>query len=255
MSYISDLTDSQWELIKNLLPIGCNAKIDRRALINAVFYVNKAGCQWRMLPKSFPKWTTVYSFFRRNEKAWRKIMDALTSSFQENQMNIDESVVVVDSQSVKTNSRFEKKALRGMRSPKWASQDPKWIPQGIKGVKRSIAVDKHGNILSIDITNANEHDSKIGVRMINDVISRYKNIDIVIADKGFRGTCVNYVNDVLGKIIHIGNKIRGYSRNIVERVFGWFTHYNRLNKCYEHTISSAKSMVVIASIMIMLKRL
>jgi putative transposase len=76
------------------------------------------------------------------------------------------------------------------------------------GIKRSIAVDKYGNILGIDITSANEHDNKIGVRVINEVLNSKKTeIDIVIADKGFRGTCVNYVNDVLGKIIHIGNRI------------------------------------------------
>jgi hypothetical protein len=82
-----------------------------------------------------------------------------------------------------------------------------------------------------------------------------QDFDIVIEDKGFRGTCVNYVNDVLGKIIHIENRIGKHIRNVVERVFGWFTHYNRLNKCYEYAISSAKSMIQIASIMIMLKRL
>lgn len=98
------------------------------------------------------------------------------------------------------------------------------------------------NTIIIDITSANEHDSKIGVRVINEALNNNK-IDIVIADKGFRGTCVNYVNDVLGKIIHIGNKLGKHSRNVVERVFGWFTHYNRLNKCYEYAISSAKSMI------------
>ncbi len=108
--------------------------------------------------------------------------------------------------------------------------------------------------MSIDITSANEHDSKIGVRVIQDIKMK-QDFDIVIADKGFRGTCVNYVNDVLGKIIHIGNRIGRRSRNVVERVFGWFTHYNRLNKCYEYAISSAKSMIQIVSIMIMLKRL
>lgn len=121
------------------------------------------------------------------------------------------------------------------------------------GVKRSIVVDKYENILEIDITSANENDSKIGVRVINEVLNN--KIDIVIADREFRGTCVNYVNDVLKKIIHIGNIIGKYSGNVVERVFEWFTHYNRLNKCYEYAISSAKSMIQITSIMITLKRL
>jgi hypothetical protein len=80
-----------------------------------------------------------------------------------------------------------------------------------------------------------------------------QDFDIVIADKGFRGTCMNYVNDVLGKIIHIGNRIGRRSRNVAERVFGWFTHYNRLNKCYEYAISSAKSFMFIRHAMTLLK--
>jgi hypothetical protein len=94
------------------------------------------------------------------------------------------------------------------------------------------------------------------VRVINELLNSKKTeIDIVIADKGFRGTCMNYVNDVLGKIIHIGSKVGKYSRNVVERVFAWFNNYNRLNKCYEHTISSAKSFMFIGHAMTLLKRL
>ena len=73
MIYDSDLTDAQWELIKDLIPVACNIKIDRRELINAVFYLTKTGCQWRQLPKDFPKWKAVYSFFermRRGRNAW-----------------------------------------------------------------------------------------------------------------------------------------------------------------------------------------
>jgi len=154
MGYPSDLTDSEWELIKDLIPVGSNAKVDRRSLINGVFYVVKTGCQWRQLPSEFPKWTTTYSFFRRNKAIWEKIMDNLTIKYKENSFDItDEIIIAIDSQSVKTNSRFEKKGYDGYKK--------------VKGLKRSIAVDKRGNILAIDITNANEHDTKIGVRVIS----------------------------------------------------------------------------------------
>ena len=93
--------------------------------------------------------------------------------------------------------------------------------------------------MSIDITSANEHDGKIGIRVICDTKIKY-NFDIVIADKGLRKKCVDYVNDILDKVFHIGNKIERHSRSVVERVFRWFTHYNRLNKCYEYSISSAE---------------
>jgi len=66
---------------------------------------------------------------------------------------------------------------------------------------------------------------------------------------------VDYVNNILGKIIHIGSKIGSFSRSVVERTFSWLNNFNRLNKCYEHTISSAKMIMTVASIMMMLKRL
>jgi|1048.fasta_scaffold78392_2 putative transposase len=93
MSYESDLTDSDWELIEGIVYVGASAKIDRRELINAVFYMKnafvhfardsrkiynfplrnlKTGCQWRQLPKDFPNWKTVYSFFMRMQKCIRK---------------------------------------------------------------------------------------------------------------------------------------------------------------------------------------
>ena len=84
MNYPSDLSDAEWELIKSILSVGNNAKIDRRSLINAVFYVIKTGCQWRQLLKNFPKWTTTYSFLKRNQVIWEKIADKLLKKSKEN---------------------------------------------------------------------------------------------------------------------------------------------------------------------------
>ena len=79
MRYPSDLTDKQWETIKHLVgkpdPRGANPVYDRREVINAILYLNKTGCQWRMLPAHFPKWQNVYNHFRRMEArgTWREI--------------------------------------------------------------------------------------------------------------------------------------------------------------------------------------
>jgi putative transposase len=67
-SYPTDLTDSQWELIKELIPAartgGRKRTVDIRSIINAIFYINAAGCAWRMLPHDFPPWQTVYGYLR-----------------------------------------------------------------------------------------------------------------------------------------------------------------------------------------------
>jgi len=83
MRYNTDLTDAQWNIIE---PLFCMEKRGRhfqkhtkRELINAVLYVNKVNCQWRLLPNDMPPWGAVWSFYRRCKESglWDKIMDAL----------------------------------------------------------------------------------------------------------------------------------------------------------------------------------
>jgi putative transposase len=82
VKYFSDSTNLQWQLIRQLLPqqsrLG-RRPIDCRRIINAILYVVRTGCQWRMLPKDFPNWSTVYGIFWRwrNEGTWLKVHDAL----------------------------------------------------------------------------------------------------------------------------------------------------------------------------------
>ena len=80
MRYTSVMTDSQWEIIKPILQgTKYRSLEEKREQINAVFYLVKTGCQWRNLPKDFPKWKTVYSFYRRAclNGIWDKIQKAL----------------------------------------------------------------------------------------------------------------------------------------------------------------------------------
>ena len=79
--YATDLTDDQWELILPLLPSsksgGRPREVNRRAIVNAIFYITAAGCAWRLLPHDFPKWKTVYHYFRqwRLDGVWMAIHD------------------------------------------------------------------------------------------------------------------------------------------------------------------------------------
>ena len=82
-AYSSDLTDDQWEIIKPLVPPdrsgGRPRQVDIRRVINAILYINRTGCQWRMLPHDFPKWKLVSYYFYtwRDAKIWTKVHDAL----------------------------------------------------------------------------------------------------------------------------------------------------------------------------------
>ncbi len=80
--YPSDVSDEQWRIIQRLLPKPARRgrkPLDRRRVLDAVLYVVRSGCQWRMLPRDFPKWSTVYGIFRRWRLAglWQQIHDAL----------------------------------------------------------------------------------------------------------------------------------------------------------------------------------
>jgi putative transposase len=110
--YDSDLTDEEWQRIRELIPrhppTGRLPVISKREIINAIFYVNKTGCQWRSLPHDFPKWSTVYGCYWLWTKngAWQPIVDALRRAVRVAEGKQPEpSAAIVDSQSVKTTEK------------------------------------------------------------------------------------------------------------------------------------------------------
>jgi transposase len=111
-AYDSDLTDAEWERIRPLLPPhppwGNDPYIPKREIVNAIFYVNKHGCTWRGLPHDFPKWQTVYGYFRqwRQMGVWETINDSLRRQVREAEGRKPEpTAAIVDSQSVKTTEK------------------------------------------------------------------------------------------------------------------------------------------------------
>jgi len=87
-NYPTGLTDKQGQILSKLLPKPCHRgaprKVSRRYVINAIFYVLRSGCAWRLLPHEFPKWKTVYGIFLkwRNEGTWQKIHDTLRNQLR-----------------------------------------------------------------------------------------------------------------------------------------------------------------------------
>lgn len=110
--YPSDLTDREWEIMKDLIPDakpgGRPRKYNKRKLLEAILYVLRTGCQWRMLPKDFPPWQLVYHYFQRwgREGVITRIHNTLRREVRR-QAGREEtpSAVIIDSQSVKTTSK------------------------------------------------------------------------------------------------------------------------------------------------------
>ena len=106
--YPSDLTNRQWQIIRRLLPPRSRRgrpRIDRRRIINAIMYVVRSGCQWRMLPSDFPKWKTVYGIFWtwRNDGTWQRIHTALRQKVRRAAgKKTTPTAAILDSQSIRT---------------------------------------------------------------------------------------------------------------------------------------------------------
>lgn len=121
MRYTSDLSDSQWELIKNFFPVGNKSKYEKRELVNAVLYLIKTGCQWRNLPSDFPKWKAVQMFYYRACKAgtWDKIQRELVKKTRITKgKNENPTYALIDSQNVKTVSGGDNHGFDGGKKRK-----------------------------------------------------------------------------------------------------------------------------------------
>jgi len=126
MNYPSDVTDAQWDVIKdhfNTGNYGKSRKHSHRELVNAVFYIVKTGCQWRFLPKDFPPYSTVHSFYWRAKKKgiWERMMrDLVEKSRIRMGRTPDPSYSLIDSQSVKTTGKAKEKGIDGGKKDKRA---------------------------------------------------------------------------------------------------------------------------------------
>ncbi len=110
--YASDLSDEEWAILEPLIPPvkpgGRPRTVDRREVVNGIFYLLKTGCQWRMLPKDFPKWKTVNDYFLKWSKdgIWMRLNDVLREQVRSAAgRDKTPSAGSIDSQSVKTTGK------------------------------------------------------------------------------------------------------------------------------------------------------
>ncbi|WP_419836001.1 transposase [Endozoicomonas atrinae] len=120
--YPSDLTDDEWVILKSLFPdpgydtpkSGRPRDWSYRLILNAISYISKSGCQWRMLPSDFPPWSTVYTYFRKwkIDGTWKKVHDALRDMAREQTgKEAQPTAACIDSQSVKTSVKGEAEVM------------------------------------------------------------------------------------------------------------------------------------------------
>jgi putative transposase len=121
MGYPSDLTDKEWVMISGFFIRGNRSLHEKRNLVDAVRYITKTGCQWRQLPKDFPHWSTVHSFFRRARLSglWEVILKNLVKKSREKMgRSASPSYSIIDSQSTKTTSDSDDRGIDGGKKNK-----------------------------------------------------------------------------------------------------------------------------------------
>lgn len=127
-SYATDVNDSQWRELFRLIPPGKPGgrprSCDEREIVNAIFYVNRSGCAWRLLPHDFPPWQTAYYYFRmwKLDGTWSRIHDFMREQVRiQEGRNAEPTAAIIDSQSVKTTEKGGLPAMMLVRRPKVAS--------------------------------------------------------------------------------------------------------------------------------------
>lgn len=256
--YPTDLTGEQWKQIEPMIPsfqgIGRPPVHEHRHIVNAILYVVKTGCQWRMLPRNFAPWQTVYGYFRRwqQKRIWRRIHDVLVMTLRAaSKRRTNPSAAILDSQSVKI---ADQPGERGFDAGK-----------KIAGRKRHLLVDTLGLILAVVVTPASVQD-RDGARILLCFLQNcFSSLKIIWADGGYAGQLVNWLwqlrsqRKIRLEIVNRSKNQIGFKilpkRWIIERTFAWLMKSRRLRCDYEQLIACSEAMIHISMIRLMLRRL
>ena len=251
--YSTDLSNTQWQFIKSSLDIeDRKRKYDLREVWNAINYIVKTGCQWRMLPKEYPKWQLVYYYY--SKWASLELFDLLLEKLRikvrvKMQQNGDASLGIMDSQSVRWGIN---KSLKGFDGNK-----------KIKGIKRHVVVDKNGFLISVMATVAQIHDSKAALLLMRVLKEFLCSIKVILADGGYRGELAQEVKKKFGYMIKVvmrtDNTTEDFEpvnkRWIIERTFSWFDNDRRLCRNYEMLLETSETMVKLSAIKLLLNKI
>jgi transposase len=254
--YSTDMSDEEFELISALLPPPKKRgrkPTDLRIILDALFYMIRVGCPWRLLPKDFPPFTTVQNRFYawRDSGLWAQIIGVLVMAAREAEgREPSPTAVVVDSQSVKTT---EAGGPRGFDAGK-----------KIKGRKRHIAVDTLGLPIECQVTVASVQDRDALAPMLGAVHRKSPWVTMSFVDGGYQGeeaqrSAYEVSRISITVVKRVDKQIKGFivlpKRWVVERTLGWINRARRLSKDFEATLESSLAWLQLALAFLLMRRL
>ena len=260
-TYPTELSDEQWYRLRVLLPAPKapaspgRPPADLRRICNALLYQVRAGGAWRLLPKDFGPWETVYGYFRtwRLQGRWSVMHDLLRGEVRvQAGKRVRPTAAILDSQTVRS---ADQAGARGYDAAKKT-----------KGIKRHILVDTLGLLLAVSVTPADVPEREGARGFLSPALACFRWLRCLFADQGYSGP--EFAGWVAGhrktgtlrlEVVARPAAGRGFSvvfkRWIVERTFGWFMKHRRLVRHYEVKAENAEAWLHIAMIGVMLRRL